>query len=106
MNANMLQVTTPQSRLPELIAAAGERAWHGGGSRATRALRAELAEAGSFVTLRWRGQSRANPFQLKFPPTPRNRELISPYQGIKSAYQGSFQPDQGRVPWSGSNRPR
>ena len=26
MNANMLQVTTPQSRLPELIAAAGERA--------------------------------------------------------------------------------
>ena len=54
MNANMLQVTTPQSRLPELIAAAGERAWHGGGSRATRALRAELAEAGSFVTLRWR----------------------------------------------------
>jgi hypothetical protein len=26
MNANMLQVTTPQSRLPELIAAAGARA--------------------------------------------------------------------------------
>ena len=26
MKANMLQVTTPQSRLPELIAAAGERA--------------------------------------------------------------------------------
>ena len=26
MNANMLQVTTPQSRLPELIAVAGERA--------------------------------------------------------------------------------
>jgi hypothetical protein len=26
MNANMLQVTTPQSRLPELIAAVGERA--------------------------------------------------------------------------------
>ena len=26
MNANTLQVTTPQSRLPELIAAAGERA--------------------------------------------------------------------------------
>src|ERR1700730_17844173 len=30
------------------------RAWHGGGSRATRALLAELAGAGSFVTLRWR----------------------------------------------------
>ena len=35
MNANMLQVTTPQSRLPELIAAAGERA----GRRRTRATR-------------------------------------------------------------------
>src|SRR6267142_119986 len=30
-------------------------------------------------------------------PTQRNRELIGPYQGIKSAYQGSFLPDQGRV---------
>jgi len=36
-------------------------------------------------------------------PTQRNRELISPYQGIKSAYQGiksayqgNFLPDQGR----------
>ena len=35
-------------------------------------------------------------------PTQRNRELIGPYQGIKSAYQGSFLPDQGRVPWLGS----
>jgi hypothetical protein len=34
-------------------------------------------------------------------PTQRNRELIGPYQGIKSAYQGNFLPDQGRVPWSG-----
>jgi hypothetical protein len=30
-------------------------------------------------------------------PTQRNRELIGPYQGIKSAYQGSYMPDQGRV---------
>jgi hypothetical protein len=30
-------------------------------------------------------------------PTRRNRELIDPYQGIKSAYQGSFVPDQGRA---------
>src|SRR5207253_2472544 len=30
-------------------------------------------------------------------PTHANRELIGPYQGIKSAYQGSFLPDQGRV---------
>jgi len=30
-------------------------------------------------------------------PTRQNRELISPYQGIKSAYQGSFLPDQGRA---------
>jgi len=34
-------------------------------------------------------------------PTLRNRELIGPDQGIKSAYQGSFQPDQGRVLWLG-----
>src|SRR6266446_10657934 len=34
-------------------------------------------------------------------PTQRNRELIGPYQGIKSAYQGSFLPDQGRVPLVG-----
>ena len=34
-------------------------------------------------------------------PMQRNRELIGPYQGIKSAYQGNFLPDQGRVPWSG-----
>src|SRR4029077_18797457 len=34
-------------------------------------------------------------------PTHRNRELIGLYQGIKSAYQGNFLPDQGRVPWSG-----
>src|SRR6266446_6621102 len=30
-------------------------------------------------------------------PTLRNRELIGPYQGIKSAYQGSFPPNQGRA---------
>src|SRR5882672_6505179 len=30
-------------------------------------------------------------------PTRRNRELIGPYQGIKSAYQGSFPPNQGRA---------
>jgi hypothetical protein len=30
-------------------------------------------------------------------PTQQNRELIGPYQGIKSAHQGSFLPDQGRV---------
>src|SRR5882672_9277281 len=30
-------------------------------------------------------------------PTRRNRELIGPYQGIKSAYQGNFLPDQGRA---------
>jgi hypothetical protein len=30
-------------------------------------------------------------------PTQRNRELIGPYQGIKSAYQGSFLVDQGRA---------
>jgi len=35
-------------------------------------------------------------FTSKF-PTRRNRELIGPYQGIKSAYQGSFLPDQGRA---------
>ena len=35
-------------------------------------------------------------FTGKF-PTQRNRELIEPYQGIKSAYQGSFLPDQGRL---------
>jgi hypothetical protein len=34
-------------------------------------------------------------------PTQRNRELIGPYQGIKSAYQGNFLSDQGRVPWLG-----
>ena len=32
-------------------------------------------------------------------PTQKNRELIGAYQGIKSAYQGSFLPDQGGVPW-------
>ena len=38
-----------------------DRAWHGGGSRTTtRALRAELAEAGSFVTHRRREQD-SNP---------------------------------------------
>jgi len=31
-------------------------------------------------------------------PTQRNRELIRPYQGIKSAYQGNIRPDQGRTP--------
>src|SRR6266850_6656613 len=30
-------------------------------------------------------------------PTRRNRELIGPYQGIKSGYQGSFSPNQGRA---------
>jgi hypothetical protein len=35
-------------------------------------------------------------FTSKF-PTRQNRELIGPYQGIKSAYQGSFLPDQGRA---------
>src|SRR6266446_2500661 len=35
-------------------------------------------------------------FTSKF-PTQQNRELIRPYQGIKSAYQGSFLPDQGRA---------
>ena len=30
-------------------------------------------------------------------PTRWNRELIGPYQGIKSAYQGSFPPNQGRA---------
>src|SRR6267143_81605 len=30
-------------------------------------------------------------------PTRRNRELIGPYQGIKSAYQGSLPPNQGRA---------
>jgi hypothetical protein len=35
-------------------------------------------------------------FTSKF-PTQRNRELIGPYQGIKSADQGSFLPDQGRA---------
>src|SRR5207245_6780462 len=30
-------------------------------------------------------------------PTRRNRELIAPYQGIKSAYQGNFLLDQGRA---------
>jgi hypothetical protein len=30
-------------------------------------------------------------------PTRRNRELIGPYQGIKSAYQGNFLLDQGRA---------
>src|SRR6266478_10147823 len=34
-------------------------------------------------------------------PTERNRELIGQYQGTKSAYQGSFLSDQGRVPWLG-----
>ena len=37
---------------------------------------------------------RVNDLQAKF-PTPRNRELIRPYQGFKSAHQGSFPPDQG-----------
>src|SRR5438309_11220948 len=36
-------------------------------------------------------------FTSKFPAR-RNRELIVPYQGIKSAYQGNFLPDQGRAP--------
>ena len=35
-------------------------------------------------------------FTSKF-PTQRNRELIRPYQGIKSAYQGNIRPDQGRT---------
>src|SRR5882672_2903117 len=35
-------------------------------------------------------------FTSKF-PAQQNRELIRPYQGIKSAYQGSFLPDQGRA---------
>src|SRR5712664_3829669 len=30
-------------------------------------------------------------------PTRRNRELIGPYQGIKSAYKGNFLLDQGRA---------
>jgi hypothetical protein len=34
-------------------------------------------------------------FTSKF-PTQKNRELIGPYQAIKSAYQGSFLPDEGR----------
>jgi hypothetical protein len=34
-------------------------------------------------------------------PTQQNRELIGPYQGIKSTYQGSFLPDQGRMPGLG-----
>jgi hypothetical protein len=37
-------------------------------------------------------------FTSKF-PTQQNRELIGPYQAIKSAYQGRFLPDEGRVPW-------
>ena len=36
-------------------------------------------------------------FTSKFPAR-RNRELIGPYQGIKSVYQGNFLPDQGREP--------
>src|SRR6266550_1980233 len=34
-------------------------------------------------------------------PTQRNRELIGPYQGIKSADQGIKSADQGRLPWLG-----
>ncbi len=34
-------------------------------------------------------------------PTQQNRELIGPYQGIKSTYQGSCLPDQGKVPGLG-----
>ena len=37
-------------------------------------------------------------------PTQQNRELIGPYQGVKSAYQGSFLPDQGRMPGLVSRR--
>jgi hypothetical protein len=48
-----------------------------------------VGESIRFVGRRYR-------FTIKF-PTQRNRELIGPYQGIKSAYQGSFLPDQGRV---------
>src|ERR1700730_16405792 len=32
-------------------------------------------------------------------PTQRNRELIGPYQGIKSAHQGKFPPVQGSPPF-------
>src|SRR4029077_9223450 len=38
--------------------------------------------------------SRISDLQSKF-PTSRNREIIVPEQGIKSAHQGNFAPDQG-----------
>jgi hypothetical protein len=79
----------------------------GGADRGDRRHQGHLAAAngGVISTLR-EGRhfylAPTNTLQSEF-PTRRNRELIVLWQGIKSAYQGSFAPDQGRL--SNSDRP-
>ena len=62
MNANMLQVTTPQSRLPELIAAAGERA-------SMRFLESIAEEALRASAVDFRVQTQTTCFGLPIPDT-------------------------------------
>src|ERR1700730_8458853 len=75
-----------------------DRAWHGGGSRTTtRALRAELAEAGSFVTHRRREMDSNHRSRVRRPIFECRLGLI-PRRPKKSARKRTGTRRVGRIP--------
>jgi hypothetical protein len=64
--------------------------------------RSRQSNTGNFIDfglITWicRRNAHYNQWLMRKFPTQRNRELIGPYQGVKSAYQGKFLSDQGRA---------